>query len=141
MLACADVALRLRDVLDGIGLASWIKTSGNKGLQVYAPVDMEYAESKPPARAVAEGMEERWPERVVSRMAKSLRPGKVLIDWQQNTEHKSMVAPYSVRARERPTVSTPLRWEELGTDDPGALVFEIDDVLRRVSELGDLFLT
>jgi bifunctional non-homologous end joining protein LigD len=139
ILACAEVALRLREVLGGIGLPARVKTSGNKGLQVYAAVELGYAQTKPLARRVAEGLEERWPERVVSRMAKALRPGKVLIDWQQNTEHKSMVAPYSARARERPTVSTPLRWEELETGDPGDLRFELGDVLRRVEAHGDLF--
>jgi bifunctional non-homologous end joining protein LigD len=139
ILGCAEVALRLRDVLGGIGLRPRVKTSGSKGLQVYAAVELTYAETKPLARRIAEGLEERWPERVVSRMAKALRPGKVLIDWQQNTEHKSMVAPYSARARERPTVSTPLRWEELETGDPGSLVFELEDVLERVEAHGDLF--
>src|SRR4051812_9982363 len=129
ILGAARVALRLRDVLDGIGLRGYVKTSGSKGLQIYAPLGdpLTYAETKPLARRIAEGIEERWPSLVTSRMAKSARPGKVLIDWQQNTEHKSMVAPYSVRARERPTVSTPLRWEELETDDPSALVFEPAD--------------
>src|SRR3954453_593932 len=123
VLGCARVALRLRDVLAGLGLGAAVKTSGSKGLQVYAPVEMTYAESKPLARAIAEGMERRRPGEIVSRMAKRLRPGKVLIDWQQNTEHKSMVAVYSVRARERPPVSTPLRWEELEVDHVAALVF------------------
>lgn len=141
LLGCVPVALRLREVLRGIGLESWVKTSGSKGLQVYAPVrDASYAETKPLARAIAEGLEERWPERVVSRMARGLRAGKVLIDWGQNTEHKSMICAYSVRARPRPTVSTPLRWEELeAAGDVSDLVFELDDVLARMDSEGDLF--
>jgi bifunctional non-homologous end joining protein LigD len=145
IVACAEVALRLRDVLAGIGLRGWPKTSGSKGLQVYVPLnsDVAYANAKPFARAVAEGLERQWPERVISRMAKALRRGKVLIDWSQNTEHKSMVCAYSVRAKTRPTVSTPVLWEEVEAAatgaDPAALTFEMDDVLRRVGERGDLF--
>jgi bifunctional non-homologous end joining protein LigD len=142
---CAEVALRLRDVLGARGLRGWAKTSGSKGLQVYVPLnsDVTYAETKPFARAVAEGLERRWPERVVSRMAKALRRGKVLIDWSQNTEHKSMVCAYSVRAKARPTVSTPVLWDEVeaavAAGDGARLSFEMDDVLRRVGERGDLF--
>jgi bifunctional non-homologous end joining protein LigD len=143
---CAEVALRLRTVLDELGLRSLVKTSGSKGLQVYVPLngdDVTYAQTKPLARMVAEVLEAQWPERVVSRMAKSLRAGKVLVDWSQNTEHKSMVCAYSVRARERPTVSTPLLWTEVeeaaSRGDAGLLVFELGDVVARVGEHGDLF--
>src|SRR3954465_10145819 len=145
VLGCAEIALLLRDVLDGMGLQGFVKTSGSKGLQVYAPLngDVTYAQTKPVARAIAESLEELAPERVVSRMARALRHGKVLIDWSQNTEHKSMVCAYSVRAKARPTVSTPLRWSEVeGAVDRGdasALVFEMDDVLARVAADGDLF--
>ena len=142
VLACAEVALRLRSVLDGMGLRSWVKTSGSKGLQVYVPLnsDVTYAQTKPLARAVAEGLERTWPERVVSRVQRSLRAGKVLIDWGQNTEHKSMVAVYSARARARPTVSTPLTWDELeAARAPSDLVFELDDVVARVEAHGDRF--
>lgn len=143
VLGCAEVALRLRAVLDGIGLRAWAKTSGSKGLQVYVPLNddaVTYAQTKPLARAIAEGLESTWPQRVVSRMAKALRPGKVLIDWGQNTEHKSMVAAYSVRARERPTVSTPVTWEELeAARTPEDLVFGLDDVVQRVADHGDRF--
>ena len=142
VLGCAEVALRLRAVLDGMGLRSCAKTSGSKGLQVYVPLneDATYAQTKPLARAIAEGLESTWPQRVVSRMAKALRPGKVLIDWSQNTEHKSMVAAYSARARERPTVSTPVTWAELeAARAPRDLVFGLDDVAARVAEHGDLF--
>jgi bifunctional non-homologous end joining protein LigD len=117
-----------------------VKTSGSKGLQVYVPMDRTYAETKPLARAVAEGLERTWPERVTSRVQRSLRPGKVLIDWGQNTEHKSMVAVYSARAKPRPTVSTPLSWDELeAARTPSDLVFELEDVLARVGTHGDLF--
>jgi bifunctional non-homologous end joining protein LigD len=140
VLGCAEVALRLRDVLEGMGLRPCVKTSGSKGLQVYVSMDRTYAETKPLARAVAEGLERTWPERVTSRVQRSLRPGKVLIDWGQNTEHKSMVAVYSARAKPRPTVSTPLTWDELeAARTPSDLVFELEDVLARVETHGDLF--
>ncbi len=145
VLGCGEVALRLRDALAAIDSRAWVKTSGSKGLQVYAPLHSgsTYAQTKPLAKAIAESLEERWPDRVVSRMAKALRRGKVLIDWSQNTEHKSMVCAYSVRAKARPTVSTPVRWEEVraavAAADPALLVFEIGDVLGRVERHGDLF--
>lgn len=145
VVGCAEVALRLREMLGAIGLRALAKTSGSKGLQVYVPLNCEvsYAQTKPAARAVAEVLEAQWPERVVSRMARSLRGGKVLIDWGQNTEHKSMVCPYSVRAKTRPTVSTPVRWSEVeaavDAGDPALLVFETGDVVRRLERDGDLF--
>jgi bifunctional non-homologous end joining protein LigD len=145
LLECAEVALRVRDLLAELGLRSHVKTSGGKGLQVYVALDGEatYAQTKPVARTVAEVLEAKTPDRVVSRMARSLRAGKVLIDWSQNTEHKSMVCAYSVRAKERPTVSTPLRWSEVEAaadgGDTGRLVFEMGDVLERVAAHGDLF--
>jgi bifunctional non-homologous end joining protein LigD len=142
---CCEVALRLRDVLAGAGLRSFPKTSGSKGLQLYVPLntDVGYATTKPLSRAIAELLEGQTPEQVVSRMAKRLRAGKVLIDWSQNTEHKSMVCVYSVRAKQRPTVSTPLAWREVEeTFDAGrgdALVFEVAEVLERIETHGDLF--
>jgi bifunctional non-homologous end joining protein LigD len=141
LLECCRVALRLRELLAGLGLGCWPKTSGSKGLQVYVPLNGEvtYAETKPVARRIAEALEEQAPDEVVSRMAKALRPGKVLVDWSQNTEHKSTVCAYSVRAKRRPTVSTPLTWDEVERPDAGALVFEMDAVLERVPEHGDLF--
>ena len=145
IVGCAEVALRLRELLDGLGLRAFVKTSGSKGLQVYVPLnrDATYAEVKPLARTIAEVLEAQCPERVVSRMARALRAGKVLIDWSQNTEHKSMVCAYSVRAKARPTVSTPVRWDEVeaavAARDPGMLAFELPDVLGRVAEHGDLF--
>jgi bifunctional non-homologous end joining protein LigD len=145
LLHCCEVALRLRDLFAGVGLRALPKTSGSKGLQVYVPLntDVSYATTKPVTRAVAELLEAETPEAVVSRMAKALRAGKVLVDWSQNTEHKSMVCVYSVRAKQRPTVSTPVAWDEVeravDAGDGGALAFEMGAVLERVAELGDLF--
>src|SRR4051794_894219 len=145
MLECCAVALRVRDLFAGLGLRSCAKTSGGKGLQVYVPLNtpVTYAEAKPVARMVAEVLEAETPDLVVSRMARSVRAGKVLVDWSQNTEHKSTVCAYSVRARARPTESTPVAWDEVqavaGGDDPATLVFEMGDVVERVGSRGDLF--
>ena len=145
VLECAEVALRLRALFAETGRDTLVKTSGSKGLQVYVPLaeDASYAETKPASKAIAELLERDRPDQVVSRMVKSLRAGKVLVDWSQNTEHKSMVCAYSVRAKRRPTVSTPLAWDELeealDAGDPDRLVFEMGDVLERVAEHGDLF--
>jgi bifunctional non-homologous end joining protein LigD len=145
VLDCADVALRLRELLADVGLRGLVKTSGSKGLGLYVPLNtpVTYAATKPLARLVAELLEAQWPDRVTSRAARDLRHGKVLVDWGQNTEHKSMVCAYSVRAKRRPTVSTPVTWEELeaavGDRDAAGLSFEMGDVLRRVEQHGDLF--
>jgi bifunctional non-homologous end joining protein LigD len=145
VLECGEVALRLRALFEETGRTPLVKTSGSKGLQVYVPPDepTTYAETKPTAKGIAELLERDRPDEVVSRMAKKLRAGKVLVDWSQNTEHKSMVCAYSVRAKARPTVSTPIAWDELeaavDAGDPDLLVFEMGDVLARVDEHGDLF--
>ena len=142
---CAEVALRLREAFQHLGLEAFPKTSGSKGMQVYVPLNTptSYAQTKPFAHGIAQVLERRHPELVVSDMRKSLRTGKVLVDWSQNDEHKTTVNVYSLRARERPTVSTPLRWEEveavLESRDPEELAFTSDDVLARVAEVGDLF--
>ena len=142
---CCRVALRLREMFGGLGLECFPKTSGSKGLQVYVPLNSEitYEQTKPFAHAVAQALERADPDLVVSRMAKKLRKGKVLVDWSQNDRAKTTVAVYSLRARERPTVSTPLEWEEVkraaDREDPGALSFEPSEVLERVEERGDLF--
>ena len=142
---CAEVALRLREAFEHFGLEAFPKTSGSKGMQVYVPLNTPatYAETKPFARGIAQVLERRHPELVVSDMRKTLRKGKVLVDWSQNDEHKTTVNVYSLRARERPMVSTPLLWEEvedvLGTRDPATLAFTSDDVLARVAEHGDVF--
>src|SRR4051812_1558861 len=142
---CCQVGLRLRDMFGRLDMRSFPKTSGSKGLQVYVPLncDVTYAETKPVSRRIAELLEAETPDRVVSRMARSLREGKVLVDWSQNTEHKSMVCAYSVRAKERPTVSTPVSWDAVEAvargEDPESLVFDIADVRARVERDGDLF--
>jgi bifunctional non-homologous end joining protein LigD len=142
---CCRVGLWVRDLFEGLGLESFPKTSGSKGLQVYVPLNVEtsYEETKPFSRAVAELLEKQHPDVVVSRMTKSLRPGKVLVDWSQNDEHKTTVNVYSLRAKERPTVSTPVSWDEvdacLRTKRADVLTFDSDQVLARAEELGDLF--
>jgi bifunctional non-homologous end joining protein LigD len=142
---CAQVALWLRKVLDGFGLQAFPKTSGSKGLQLYVPLNtpVTYAETKPFAHALARMLEERHPELVLSVMTKELRKGKVFIDWSQNDDSKTTVCVYSLRARPRPTVSTPVTWDEvegvLAAGDPSILVFEAEDVLKRVERDGDLF--
>jgi bifunctional non-homologous end joining protein LigD len=146
MLACCEVALQLRELFDQLGLRSIAKTSGSKGLQVYVPLDdskVTYEQTKPFAHAVARLLQQRHPDLVVAAMAKAERKGRVLIDWSQNDEHKTTVSVYSLRAMERPTVSTPLAWEEaqacLDAQDEGMLVFEAEQVLERVAAKGDLF--
>jgi len=142
---CAEVALRLREAFEHLGLAAFPKTSGSKGMQVYVPLNTpaSYAQTKPFAHGIAQVLERRHPGLVVSDMKKSLRAGRVLVDWSQNDEHKTTVNVYSLRARERPTVSTPLRWEEVEgvreSGDPEELAFTSGQVLARVAEHGDLF--
>ena len=143
---CIHIALRMRDVLKRLGLESFPKTSGGKGLHFYVPLNtpsVTFDQTKSFARAVAELFEREDPDHVVSSMKKSLRVGKVLIDWSQNDEHKTTVCPYSLRARERPTVSTPVTWKEVEAAfearDPSRLVFEARDVLARIKRRGDLF--
>jgi len=138
---CCEVARLLRDALDGLGLECRVKTSGSKGLQVYVPLNAEEVDydggTKPLSQALARHLESQHPKLIVSSQRKELRRGKVLIDWSQNDEHKTTVCVYSLRARERPTVSTPLDWDEL--DDPDALSFDAAAVLDRAEERGDLF--
>ena len=135
---CAAVALLLRGMFEQLGLQSLAKTTGSKGLQVYVPLncDVTYEQTKPFARQVAELLAERWPERVTANMAKRERRGKVLVDWSQNEWHKSTVAAYSLRARERPTVSTPVTWDEV---EAGVLDYDHADVVKRIDKYGDLF--
>jgi bifunctional non-homologous end joining protein LigD len=142
---CCEVGEVLHGLFDRLRLESFAKTSGSKGLQVYVPLNVatSYAQTKPLARQIAELLEQRMPKLVVSRMTKQLRPGKVLVDWSQNDAHKTTVNVYSVRARERPTVSTPVSWEEVArcrdARDQQLLTFEVDQVLSRTGEQGDLF--
>jgi bifunctional non-homologous end joining protein LigD len=142
---CAQIAVWLRERLDADGLPSVVKTSGSKGLQVYVPLapGIDYERTRAYSLGMAEALEREHPTRVVSRMTKAKRTGKVLIDWSQNHQGKTTVAVYSLRARPRPTVSTPVMWEEVETalrmQDPAVLTFEASQVLDRVSEHGDLF--
>jgi bifunctional non-homologous end joining protein LigD len=142
---CARVGIALRGLFTSLGLDCYPKTSGSKGLQVYVPLNtpVTYDETKPFAHAIAMLLEKQMPDMVVSSMKKSIRGGKVLVDWSQNDDHKTTVCVYSLRARERPTVSAPVRWEEvdqaLEREDPQLLVFDSDAVLARVEREGDLF--
>ncbi len=142
---CAQVALWIRDVLAGVGLECLVKTSGSKGLQVYLPLNTPatYDQTAGFAKHLAQLLERQAPERVVSLQRKDLRVGKVLVDWSQNARHKTTVCTYSLRARPRPTASTPLAWDEvegaLDAGDPDLLTFEAGTVLERVERLGDLF--
>lgn len=135
---CCEVALALRELLRADGLAPAAKTSGSKGMQVSAPVSVDDPELPSRyARVVAQRLEAERPDLVVSRMTKALRPGKVFVDWSQNSAAKTTVAPYSLRARDEPTVSAPLSWAEV---TPGvALRFTAAQVLARVDAHGDLF--
>jgi bifunctional non-homologous end joining protein LigD len=145
MVSCCRVGLWLRDILETLGMQSFPKTSGSKGLQIFVPLNVAvtYEKTKAFAHALAERLEREHPEEVVSRMQKALRKGKVLIDWSQNDEHKTTVNVYSLRAKSRPTVSTPVSWQEVktvATSEEGAkLVFDSEAVLRRVAKKGDLF--
>jgi bifunctional non-homologous end joining protein LigD len=142
---CAEVALWLREALDGLGLSSVVKTSGSKGLQLYVPLNtpVTYDETKGFSRALAQVLERAHPKQVTSNMAKELRRGKVFIDWSQNDEHKTTVCVYSLRAMPEPTVSTPVTWDEVeaaaAAGDPAALRFTADQVVDRVERNGDLF--
>ena len=138
---CCRVAEALRPVLADADLDALPKTSGGKGLQLYARVSgMTAEQASALAKDFAERMEREFPRLVVSRMTRSLRPGKVLIDWSQNNGSKTTVAPYSLRAREHPTVSTPVTWDEVGAcREVADLSFTAPDVLARVEERGDLF--
>jgi bifunctional non-homologous end joining protein LigD len=138
---CCQVALMLRPLLEKMDLEPVAKTSGGKGLQLYAAVrGLTSEQTSSLAKDLAEMLEVEHDRLVVSKMTKALRPGKVLIDWSQNNAAKTTVAPYSLRARSQPTVSTPVTWDEVeackrATD----LVFTADDVVERVDSRGDLF--
>jgi bifunctional non-homologous end joining protein LigD len=142
---CALVGLRLKALLDRLELKAFPKTSGSKGLQVYVPLNtaVTYDQTKAFARAMAEYLEEQLPDLVVSKMQKSLRKGKILVDWSQNDDHKTTVNVYSLRAKEHPTVSTPVTWKEVASalkkNNAQLLRFEQDVVLKRVARQGDLF--
>ena len=143
---CARVALRLREVLGQLELESFVKTSGSKGMQLYVPLNGKatYEDTRPFAQALAQLIAKQTPDEVLAKMGKKTdRSGKVLIDWYQNNERKTTIAVYSLRARERPTVSTPVTWEEVEavaeSGDGSKLIFEASDVLKRIEKHGDLF--
>lgn len=143
---CSRVALRLREVLGQLELECFVKTSGSKGMQLYVPLNGKatYEDTRPFAQALAQLIAKQSPDEVLAKMGKKTdRSGKVLIDWYQNNERKTTIAVYSLRARERPTVSTPVTWEEVEavaeSGDGSSLVFEAGDVIGRIEEHGDLF--
>jgi bifunctional non-homologous end joining protein LigD len=143
---CARVATWVRDLLGHVGLRTLVKSSGAKGLHLAVPLNtaVTYDDTKPFAHAVAQLAERENPKDVVSRMTKASRRGKVFVDWSQNSEHKTTVAPFSLRARERPTVSVPLSWSEVeavaaGDDAPDVLLLETGEVLEQLDERASLF--
>jgi bifunctional non-homologous end joining protein LigD len=142
---CCQVGLWLREILEELKLKSWAKTSGSKGLQVYVPLNtpVTYDQTKDLSRALAEYLEREHPKLVVSKMARALRKGKVFVDWSQNDEHKTTINVYSLRAKEEPTVSTPVTWEEveatLRKKEAKKLAFRCEKTLARVKQIGDLF--
>jgi len=144
---CCQVGLWVREIFDQFGLQAFAKTSGSKGLQVYVPLNtaVTYEQTKPFAKAIARLLEERHPDLVVSDMKKALRVNKVFVDWSQNDDYKTTVNVYSLRAKDHPTVSTPVTWNEvencLKKGDPELLVFTSDKVLERAEKSGDLFET
>ncbi len=145
MVQCCQVGIWLREIMAGDGLESYAKTSGSKGLQVYAPLNtkVNFDATKAYSHALAERLERQHPDAVVSKMLKSLRKNKVLVDWSQNDEHKTTISVYSLRAKQQPTVSTPVTWDEvencLKKKDADLLVFDAEAVLKRVAKKGDLF--
>jgi len=145
ILHCCQVAMWLKDFFSSVQLEIFPKTSGSKGLQVYLPLNTKvtYDQTKPFAHELARKLEREHPELVVSEMKKSLRTNKVFVDWSQNDQHKTTVCVYSLRAKEHPTGSTPVTWDEvalcLKKQDPELLVFTADQVLKRVEKSGDLF--
>jgi bifunctional non-homologous end joining protein LigD len=142
---CCQVGLWVREIFEQFGLHAFAKTSGSKGLQIYVPLNtsVTYEETKPFAKAIARLLEERHSGKVVSDMKKALRVNKVFVDWSQNDNYKTTVNVYSLRAKDQPTVSTPVSWDEvencLKKGDPELLVFTSEQVLQRVKEFGDLF--
>ncbi|HEV2953651.1 MAG TPA: non-homologous end-joining DNA ligase [Candidatus Dormibacteraeota bacterium] len=142
---CARVGLWVKEIFDSFGMESFAKTSGSKGLQLYVPLNGEtnYEETKTVSYAIATTLAEQHPEHVVSLMRKDLRTNKVFIDWSQNDASKTTINVYSLRARENPSVSTPLTWDEvsdlLESGDPARSVFQAPELLARVEKLGDLF--
>ena len=142
---CCQVGLWLREIFEHFNLQSFPKTSGSKGLQIYVPLNtpVPYEATKLFSHALAQLLEHDHREQVVSEMKKQVRTGKVFVDWSQNDEHKTTIGVYSLRAREHPTVSTPVTWDEVERahkkKDAGLLVFEAQEAVARFEKLGDLF--
>jgi bifunctional non-homologous end joining protein LigD len=146
LLTCAGVAFLLKEALERLKLACFVKVSGSKGLQVYVPLNAPttYHATQPFARAMAEYLEQEHPALIVSKMSKDLRPGKIFIDWSQNADHKTTIGVYSLRAkRKKPYVSLPVSWDELrqaaATGATESLCFEPEAALERLAVIGDLF--
>lgn len=139
----SEVGLVIRDLLGQMELSTYAKTTGSKGLHVYVPLDgsQTYEQTKPFSKGLARALERSLPDQVVSKQSKEIRKGKVLVDWSQNDPGKTTVAAYSLRARDRPTVSTPVSWDEVEACAAGdaELTFDAADVLDRIDEHGDLF--
>jgi len=143
---CCAIGLELRQILKQLGLECFPKSSGKKGLHLYIPLNtpgITFEDTKSFAHAMAELMEEQFPDRVTSLMRKTLRKGKIFIDWSQNDDHKTTVAPYSLRAQAHPMVSMPLTWREVSTaaksGEASGLLFDAPTALKRVKKRGDLF--
>jgi len=142
---CCRVGLWIREIFTQLEIEVFAKTSGSKGLQLYIPLNtpVTYEETKAMSHAIAELLQEQHPELVLSKMSRSAREGKVFVDWSQNDRIKTTVGVYSLRAKDQPTVSTPVSWEEveecLDRGEPAFLSFLSDEVLARYGELGDLF--
>jgi bifunctional non-homologous end joining protein LigD len=141
---CCEIALAAREVLAAVGLDGWCKTSGSKGLQLYVPLNtggVTHQAAADFALAVGQVLERQLPQRVTTVMTKAERPGKIFVDWSQNAHHKTTIAPYSLRARHEPTVSTPVEWHEVEACATGdvELRFTSDEVLDRIERMGDLF--
>jgi bifunctional non-homologous end joining protein LigD len=145
IIQCGEVAMLIRDFFQTLGMQSFVKTSGSKGLQLVVPLNsrVHYDRTKPFAHALAESLAKRFPDKIVSNMKKSLRGGKVFIDWSQNDDKKTTVCVYSLRAKEMPSVSTPITWGELEktvkSGKAHGLSFSPDQVLKRIARHGDLF--
>ena len=142
---CCQVGLWLRDLLTKMKLRAFAKTSGSKGLQVYVPLNTSatFDQTKDLSRALAQHLEGEHGNLVTSNMSKALRKGKVFVDWSQNDEHKTTICVYSLRAKEEPTVSTPVTWDEVANcltkKKADSLKFRSDKTLSRVEKMGDLF--
>jgi bifunctional non-homologous end joining protein LigD len=143
---CGEIGLMIRDLLEQMRLQSLIKTSGSKGLQLYVPLNtpgVTFADTSDFALRIGQALEQRFPDRVTTNMAKQQRPGRIFVDWSQNAFTKTTIAVYSLRARAHPTVSTPVTWDEVSeaveAGDARRLRFDSEDVLGRVEAHGDLF--